>query len=113
MLPNTVHKPLFIDTPIQYLPTQGCHDIEAITFGERIYLFLSEDRNSESSEILSHMYVLRQKGTSKGLHNETECITDESQYAFELFQEFPTDGAHAAEFFVLDDKLHVAVANFG
>lgn len=81
---------------VQHLDTHGAHDAEMIVHAGELFLFVSEDRDEQTSRIHSHLFVW-----SRG---------DER---FVLVQALPTDGAHAAELFVVDGVLLLAVANFG
>eukprot|EP00759_Apiculatamorpha_spiralis_P033057 PhF_6_TR3424/c0_g1_i2/m.4965 len=86
----------------QEIQTHGCHDVEYIHIEGQHYLFLSEDRNGKTSKITSQVLRLNDKN---GL--------------WETIQRIPTDGAHAAEFFILPGQtsshpsLYLFVANFG
>lgn len=79
----------------QELPTNGCHDAEFKTIGGIHYLFLSEDRNPETSKTTSGLYTF-------------------TRGRFELLQRIPTDGAHAAELFEgPGGEPFLSIANFG
>jgi hypothetical protein len=93
---------------VQLLDTQGAHDVEMIRYQGAIYLFISEDRSDESSSITSGLWRWEQ-GTILSQNGEIA----ESYDGFVLKNRVNTVGAHAAEFFILDDRLFLAVANFG
>jgi hypothetical protein len=79
----------------QELPTNGCHDAEFETIGGTHYLFLSEDRDPDTSKTTSGLYTL-------------------TEGRFQLLQRIPTDGAHAGELFEgPGGEAFLAIANFG
>lgn len=107
---------------IQELDSHGAHDIEMMQFHDsELYMAISEDRSDKSSEIQSHIYKLRwiestveaAVTTYGDVSIETRADSTTTTPMFELVQAIPTNGAHASEFFILDDTLLLAVANFG
>lgn len=80
----------------QTLSTTGAHDAETIEYQEKHFLVFSEDRNRDTVLIDSNIYVW----------NTTTL-------SYSHMQAIPTDGAHAAEFFIMNQQLFVAIANFG
>lgn len=80
----------------QSILTTGPHDVETISFNGKYFLFFSEDRNDISSHINSNMF-----------------IWDDNINLFIHLQSINTDGAHASELFIINNKLFLAIANFG
>jgi hypothetical protein len=80
----------------QTILTTGPHDVETISFNGKYFLFFSEDRNEFTSNINSNMY-----------------IWDDNINLFIHLQSLTTDGAHASELFIYNNKLFLAIANFG
>jgi len=82
---------------MQRIPTRGAHDAEAFTLADgRSFFFFSNDRDPSSSKTASELFVF-----------------DELADRFKPYQKLPTDGAHAAEFFIAEGHSWLAVANFG
>lgn len=100
---------------VQELESYGAHDTELLFYGSHLYLAISEDRSDATSEIQSRIYKLNSSANSEEVTVTVEGEVQATSVVprFELIQAIPTDGAHASEFFVLNDTLMLAVANFG
>lgn len=80
----------------QTIATTGPHDVEPYTYKNNHFLFFSEDRDDETVEIYSSVY-----------------IWSSDNKKFELIQAIPSDGAHASEIFEMGGRCFLFIANFG
>ena len=81
---------------IQEINTYGAHDAELQFYNQQLFLFFSEDRNEQTSRIQSNLYKF-----------------NEIEKRFVYLQNILTDGAHAAELFVVTNYFFLIIANFG